>query len=316
MIALRAEHVRKSYGSTVALHDASLTMQQGEILALLGANGSGKTTLVKTLATLLTKDSGRITVMGEELEGNETYIRQLIGYVGQDTERSAYSRLTVAENLMFFGRLRNLSTSMIKERIQKLARHFEFEENVNKLFGHLSGGQKQTVVIMRALLHDPIIIFLDEPTKGLDPLIARRIRKYLKTFVAQEGKSLLLTSHIMTEVDELAHRVALINKGTIPIVDRPSVLKAALGPQDIIEIQRQGLPESTIQKILQQQAVVSELNKDPEWASFGVLDYFEGTDQILRTLKEDNLRLTIRHRHVTLEDAYVHHVGALHERFE
>lgn len=316
MIALLAEHVRKTYGSTVALQDASLTMQQGEILALLGANGSGKTTLIKTLATLITRDSGRITVLGDDLDGNENAIRQLIGYVGQDTERSAYARLTGEENLMFFGRLRNLSVATIRARIQKLARHFEFEDHMKKQFGHLSGGQKQTVVIMRAFLHDPMIIFLDEPTKGLDPIIARRIRQYLKSYVSQEGKSLLLTSHIMTEVEELADRVALINKGTIPIAGRPSALKASLGPQDMIEIQKQGLPESTVRKILQQNSVALQLDKDPEWASFGIADFFEGTDQILRTLKEDNLRLPIRHRHVTLEDAYIYHVGALHEKFE
>lgn len=316
MHALQAEHVRKTYGSTVALQDASLTMQHGEILALLGANGSGKTTLIKTLATLLTRDSGRITVLGEDLDGHENAVRHLIGYVGQDTERSAYARLTVEENLMFFGRLRNLRPAFIKAQTAKLATHFEFEANMQKQFGHLSGGQKQTVVIMRALLHDPVIIFLDEPTKGLDPIIARRIRTYLKSFVRQEGKSLLLTSHIMTEVDELADRVALIYKGTIPIADKPAALKASLGPQDIIEIQKRGLPESTTQKIMQQSAVVTHMDQDPEWTSFGISDFFAGTDQILRTLEADDLRLPIRHRHVTLEDAYVHHVGALAEKFE
>lgn len=315
MLALSAQTVRKTYGKTVALQDVTFTMQQGEILALLGANGSGKTTLIKTLATLLVKDSGEINVLGFNIDSHPEEIRCLIGYVGQDTERSAYARLTVEENLMFFGRLRNLSSREVKARIDKLSRHFEFQENIKKQFMHLSGGQKQTVVIMRALLHDPAVVFLDEPTKGLDPIIARRIRQYLKSYVSQEGKSLLLTSHIMTEVEELADRVALIRKGTIPFEGRPEVMKSSLGPQELIEIQRQGLPEATLEKIRHLPSVVLPLDRDPEWASFGISNFFEGTDEILQTLKADNVRVPIRYRQVTLEDAFCYHVGALDEKF-
>lgn len=316
MEAVCAEEVWKSYGKTVALQGASLTVEQGEILALLGANGSGKTTLTKTLVTLLVKDSGRIRILGYDIDSNPTQVRQLVGYVGQDTERSAYARLTVVENLMFFGRLRNMRPAEIRSRIEKLSYHFEFDEHLNKQFMHLSGGQKQTVVIMRALLHDPPVLFLDEPTKGLDPVIARRIRNYLKAYIKQEGKSLLLTSHIMNEVEEMADRVALIRKGKVLFTERPDTMKAALGPQDMIEIRSEGLPEATIQKILNLPSVVKQLHRKPEWTCFGVSDFFEGTSEILRVLKEDGLRLPIRHRQVTLEDAFIHHVGGLDESLE
>src|SRR5207248_2685575 len=150
---LTAKEVYKSYGTTSVLKGVSLDLFEGEILALLGPNGSGKTTFIKILATLLTKDSGDIEIMGYNLDRDVDPIRHLFGYVGQDTERSAYARLTVRENLQFFGTLHGLSRKQINSQIQKLVGYFDFEANINKLFHHLSGGQKQTVVIMRALLY-------------------------------------------------------------------------------------------------------------------------------------------------------------------
>ncbi len=132
----------------------------------------------------------------------------------------------------------------------------------------LSGGQKQTVVIMRALLHDPPVLFLDQPTKGLDPVIARRIRHYLKSYIKQEGKSSCSLPTLMNEVEELADRVALIKKGKILFIERPEVMKASLGPKEMIEIKSRGLPESTIQKILKLNSVVKQIPRDSEWTSF------------------------------------------------
>ena len=205
---LAAEDVWKSYGDQIALRGASLELGQGEILALLGPNGAGKTTLIKVLATLLTKERGRVEILGHDLDVDGEAIRHLFGYVGQDTERSAYARLSVGENLRFFGRLRGLSASIIDRQIDKLAGQFDFHANLDKLFVTLSGGQKQTVVIMRALLHDPPLVYLDEPTKGLDPIVAKRIRTFLRQLAVEEGKAMLLTSHVLSEVDEMADRVA------------------------------------------------------------------------------------------------------------
>ncbi len=222
---LSARNICKRYGKFTALNGASLDLYPGEILALLGPNGAGKTTLIKILATLLQKDLGSVEILGHDLDQETETIKHLIGYVGQDSERSAYPRLTVWENLMFFGSLRGMDKKEIRSQANALIDHFDFQDQMNKLFVTLSGGQKQTVVIMRALLHDPPVIYLDEPTKGLDPIIARRIRAFLKYFAHEQGKTLLLTSHILSEVDEMADRVALIEKGRIHIVDLPERLK-------------------------------------------------------------------------------------------
>ena len=313
---LSATNVRKCYGQAIALKDASLTLHQGEIVALLGPNGAGKTTFIKILATLLSKDSGMVKVMGYDLDRYPNEIRHLFGYVGQDTERSAYARLTVVENLHFFGALRGLSKQQIEQQIKKLAGYFNFEDRLDKLFVHLSGGQKQTVVIMRALLHDPPLIYLDEPTKGLDPLIAQKIRAFLQQYVYQEGKSLLLTSHILSEVDELATRVALIHRGTIPIMGTPAELKTAVGATDLIEIERRPLPQTTQERLAHLEPILFSLDRRSDWLSLGVVDPMAGMEAIIQTLRQEGVKARFRHHIVSLEDAFVHHIGELDEQFE
>lgn len=313
---LSANHVRKTYGNLIAVKDASLELHQGEILALLGPNGAGKTTFIKILATLLVKDQGKVEILGYDLDQHPDEIRHLFGYVGQDTERSAYARLTVVENLHFFGALRGMSKKQIDQRIEKLATDFDFKENLNKLFVTLSGGQKQTVVILRAFLHDPPLVYLDEPTKGLDPIIAKKIRAFLKRIVHEEGKSLLLTSHVLTEVDDMAHRVALIHRGSIPVVGTPGELKAALGATEFVEIEKSALPATTRERILGLEPVLSSMERDPQWVSFGVTDPLAGAEAIIRILREENVRAGFRHHTVSLEDAFLHHVGELAEKFD
>jgi ABC-2 type transport system ATP-binding protein len=236
--------------------------------------------------------------------------------VGQDTERSAYARLTVAENLRFFGSLRGLSKKQIDRQTEKLATYFDFQANLGKLFVHLSGGQKQTVVIMRALLHDPPLLYLDEPTKGLDPIIGKKIRSFLRQFVAEEGKSLLLTSHILSEVDEMASRVALIHQGTISVWGTSAELKSAVGATEFVEIEKNGLPTATQEKILQLEPVLVSVERNSNWLSFGVSDLMGGAEAIIQTLRQDNIQAKFRHHTVSLEDAFVHHIGELAEKFD
>jgi ABC-2 type transport system ATP-binding protein len=318
MAVIIAEHVSKKYGNTVALQDVSLELKQGEILGLLGTNGSGKTTFIKILATLLAKDSGKVEIFGYDIdkERNEQKIRSLIGYVGQDTERSAYARLTVNENLRFFGRLRGLSKQEIDAGIEKLCEYFDFASNLDKEFMRLSGGQKQMVVIMRALLHDPPIIYLDEPTKGLDPIVAKKIRSFLKEYVTKEQKTLLLTSHNLSEVDELADRVSLMYRGSNPLLGTSSDLKKEIGIKEFIEVRKESLPVSIGEKIMGLKTVLTRVETDPEWVSFGVTTFFEGIEDIIRVLREEGIEVGFRHRSVTLEDVFINSVGILNEKFD
>ena len=314
---LQAEDIRKTYGkNATALDGVNFNMKPGEIHSLLGPNGAGKTTLIKIMATLLTKDSGTVNILGYDLDTQENELKHVLGYVGQDTERSAYARLTVRENLRFFGSLRGLSKDFIDDQITKLGDYFDFNGNIEKQFNDLSGGQKQAVVIMRALLHDPPVIFLDEPTKGLDVIIAKRIRNFLKDYAQKEGKSLLLTSHIMSEVEELSDRVSLINKGKIAITNSPIALKKDLGIQDFIELQRDALPQSTYERIKNLDVVALTLDKDEHWYSFGVNDLLDASEEIIRVLRQEGLKIGFRHSEVSLEDAFIHYVGSAGDNFE
>lgn len=313
---LYASNVQKFYGKSHILNDVSLAINEGEILALLGANGAGKTTFIKILATLLNKDAGKVEILGFDLDHNPKEIRRIIGYVGQDTERSAYARLTVRENLLFFGRLRGLSGRQIDREIEKLSTYFDFDGHLNKQFMLLSGGQKQTVVIMRALLHNPAVIYLDEPTKGLDPIISQRIRRFLKDYVRQEKKTLLLTSHILTEVDELADRIALIYQGTIPITGLSDELKASVGCREFIEIRRDAVSPRLERELLELPSVNQRIDRDSTWLTLGVMDFFEAAQAIIPLLKSHGVTAGFHHRAVTLEDAFIHQVGTLNERFE
>jgi len=313
---LIAEHVQKKYGTHLALQDASLQLHSGEILALLGPNGAGKTTLIKILATLLNKDGGKVKILGYDLVAHAETIRHLVGYVGQDTERSAYARLTVWENLQFFGALRGMSKSQVQAQASRLVDYFDFHGQMERLFGSLSGGQKQTVVILRALLHDPPLIYLDEPTKGLDPLIGRRIRSFLKRYVHEQGKSLLLTSHVLSEVDELADQVALIQGGRIHVSGTPQSLKEALGAHEFVELEKSGLSDAVLARLLSLPVVCSQMEREAGWISLGVSDAMAGAEAIIQVLRAEHVQTSFRHHSATLEDAFLHHIGALQERFD
>jgi ABC-2 type transport system ATP-binding protein len=313
---ISAHHVRKSYGDAVALKDVSFEVEQGEIVALLGPNGAGKTTFVKILATLLAKDAGEVTILGYDLDRDERDIRHVFGYVGQDTDRSAYARLSAADNLRFFGALRGLNRATVEDRIDKLTDYFDFHGQLDKDFGQLSGGQKQTVVVMRALLHDPAVVYLDEPTKGLDPMAARKLRTFLKNYVHGERKSILLTTHILSEVEELASRVALMYGGQIGVADSPEGLKSAVGATQFVEVLRADLPEATRTRIERLESVLFVNDSDPHWTSFAVRDPFEGAESILRTLREERVLAKFRLRSVSLEDAFIHYIGVLNDTFD
>ncbi len=234
--AVVAEDVRKRYRTSEVLAGASLTVGAGETLALLGRNGAGKTTLVKILAGALSRDAGRVALLGQELGVDAAAAADLCGWVGQDSERSAYARLTVGENLRYFGALRGLRRRELAARIGLLAEALGFAARLDALFGTLSGGQKQAVIIARALLPAPRVALLDEPTKGLDPVAAGRVRSFLRAEV-RTGMALLLTSHVLADVEALADRVAVVREGRVR--EEPlAPLLAALAAADPAEVER------------------------------------------------------------------------------
>jgi len=223
-----------------ALDCVDLTIEDGEVFGLLGPNGAGKTTLVRILATLLSATDGSAAVGGYDVRRDEQAVRRIIGYAGQDSERSAYFRLTVRENLLYFGHaLRGVPIRTAKERIDAIAGAVGFADQLDKHFSTLSGGQKQLMIVMRALLHHPQIVFMDEPSKSLDPVTADRVRRFLVDYARAHGMTILLTTHNMDEAEDICDRLAFINEGRIRFVGTPRAFRRSVTVQETVEVAMQ-----------------------------------------------------------------------------
>ncbi|MEM2922194.1 MAG: ABC transporter ATP-binding protein, partial [Candidatus Bathyarchaeia archaeon] len=247
-VLIFAEGIKKTYrtgGKVVeALRGVNLKVNKGEIVCLLGPNGAGKTTLVKILTTLLLPDEGRARVAGYDILSQSDKVRRAIGYAGQDSERSAYFRLTARENLIFFARaFHGLDLEEAKRRISKLAEILGFSEKLDTYFIALSGGEKQMFVIMRALIMNPAVLFMDEPSKSLDPIAASKMRSYLRDYARESGAALLVTTHNMKEAEELANRVVMINKGEVVFDGPPEDMRRSVTKAEVIEISGNNIEE-------------------------------------------------------------------------
>jgi ABC-type multidrug transport system ATPase subunit len=211
--------------SVVALTGITFQVRAGEALALLGANGAGKSTLLKILATLLLPTNGRAQIAGHDAVVNPRAVRRQIGYhAGSDL--GFYARLTGRENLRFFGRLNHVSSAASTQRISLFAQQFHLEEALDRQLRTLSSGTVQRLSLARALLHQPLVLLLDEPTRSLDAIAASDFRRFLKVEVLSRGDtSLLFASHTLPEVELLADRVAVIDAGRLVACDTPAALK-------------------------------------------------------------------------------------------
>jgi ABC-2 type transport system ATP-binding protein len=211
----------KSNQPVEALKNVSFNIEEGEIFGLIGKNGAGKTTLTKIIATLIQPTSGRVLVKGYDSVTDEVKVRSMIGLATAE-ERSFYWRLSCEQNLMFFARLYSLSDREAKRRIYELFEKLNLTPLAKRRFSELSTGNKQRLAIARALLPNPEVLLLDEPTRSLDPLAAAEMRSLI---VSLKGVSILLTSHNLSEIEELCHRVAIISKGKIQDIDTPENLR-------------------------------------------------------------------------------------------
>jgi ABC-2 type transport system ATP-binding protein len=286
-----------------ALDNVSFKVAEGEVFGLLGPNGAGKTTLVKILTTLLKPTKGQATVGRYDVEKEESKVRLLIGYAGQDSERSAYFRLKVKENLLYFAyALRDVPIKIVKERIKYIASTIGFGDRLDKHFIALSGGEKQLVIMMRAILHNPKICFLDEPTKSLDPLTARKVRSFLKSYAEENRITICLTTHNMKEAEEFCDRIAFLNRGRLRFIGSPSDFKKSVTVKEIVEI---GVPslgkslENKIQKISGVSNMTHNLN-----IKLYCDDAFNVLNEVLAVLKVAGIKVPVRMVEPSLEDAF------------
>ncbi len=209
----RTALLRKAPKKVRALQDVSFTSGPGEVLGLLGPNGAGKTTLIKILATLIIPDSGTAVVCGHDLRRRPRQVRRHIGLVNT-SERSFYWRLTGKQNLEFFASLWGFSKSGAQNRVAELLEMVGLKEKTNTAFMNYSSGLQQRLAVARALLADPRILLLDEPTRSLDPVAAAELRNFSKTRLAGElGKTIIWCTHNLKEAGDICDRLAIIHKG-------------------------------------------------------------------------------------------------------
>jgi ABC-type multidrug transport system ATPase subunit len=209
-----------------ALHSISLEVAPGEAVALLGANGAGKSTLLRILATLLLPTRGCASVAGHDIVKEDSAVRMRLGYHA-GTDQGFYPRLTGRENLRFFGRLNHLTGSLLSSRINALAEQFHCISALDRQVRTLSSGTVQRLSLLRALLHQPSVLLLDEPTRSLDTIAASDFRRFLKSEVIDAcGTALLFASHTLHEIEFLADRIAVLHEGKLLALESCSSLKA------------------------------------------------------------------------------------------
>lgn len=310
MYALETKNVKKTYKSrkkeTKALKGIDLKIKRGEIFGLLGPNGAGKTTFIKICTTLLGKTEGEVKVLGLDIDKKEKEIRRRIGYIGQDSERSTYARLTGRENLEFFATLYNVSKEDFQERLEEFKRTYENEEIFEKQVMKLSGGQKQAIVVMRGFLHNPDLVFADEISKGLDPIAAKKIRNFVRDYAKEKGKTILITSQIMSEIEELCDRVAIIHEGKVVAVDTPQNLMDEIDLQLIELRMRSG--EQVTPDFLQVLTAIDSIYAVEQENGFVKLSVTEGTkafESVMEMCDKYNLNPIVSYRTATLEDVFL-----------
>src|SRR5580704_6994133 len=224
---IRVEHLTKDFGSIHAVRDVTFEVQKGEIFAFLGPNGAGKTTTIKMLTTLLRPTSGKLEIDGLDPAHEQTEVRKRFGIVFQDP--SLDDELTALENLDIHGVLYHVPRKVRMERGESLLKLFELWERRNDPVKQFSGGMRRRLEIARGLLHTPKIVFLDEPTLGLDPQTRNQLWTHVKKLNEEEGVTVFLTTHYMEEAERVAHRIAIIDHGKIVAQGTAAELKEQTG---------------------------------------------------------------------------------------
>jgi ABC-2 type transport system ATP-binding protein len=303
--------LRRKVKEVLAVDGIDFNLAQGELFGLLGPNGAGKTTTVKMLTTLLTPTAGQAHVLGYDLVREADRIRPRIGFVFGG-ERGLYWRLSGFDNLVYFANLYHVPPDVQKQRIPYLLELVGLGGRGDEKIEGYSRGMKQRLHIARALLHDPELLFLDEPTMGLDPVGARELRNTIRD-LQSERKTILLTTHYMFEADALCQRIAVINHGKIVALDTPAGLKQHVQDLSVVEVEVFGIPPQAIERVraLESVDMVSVENRDQKQALLVHSD--DGAAAVaplVNTLQALDLRVgNVAVREPTLEDAYVRLVG-------
>ena len=304
--AISVEGLTRDFDEVKAVDNVTFQVRRGEMFGFLGPNGARKTTTISMMCTLLHPTSGKVNVWGHDAQREPDKVRSEIGIVFQDP--SVDEDLTGYENMWFHARLYKVDRAIIDQRIHEMLDMVELTDRAHDQVKTYSGGMKRRLEIARGLLHHPHVLFLDEPTLGLDPQTRRHIWDYIRKLNAEEGVTIFLTTHYMDEADELCNRIAIIDHGRIVAMDTPDGLKASLGG-DVVRLQIPECDEACMDA-LKDIPGVSSVRPQENGLILGV---DEGTSTIpriidvarSRDLQVDSVTLKVP----TLEDVFIRKTG-------
>jgi ABC-2 type transport system ATP-binding protein len=301
--------LRRTTKEIVAVEDISFEISRGELFGLLGPNGAGKTTTVKMLATLLIPTGGSANIQGYDVVKQSNEVRKRIGFIFGG-ERGLYWRLSGIDNLRYFASLYHVDPQVAQKRIPFLLEMVGLQGRGSERVEGYSRGMKQRLHVARTLLHDPQILFLDEPTIGLDPVGARDFRQVIRN-LQSEKKTILLTTHYMFEADALCQRVGVINHGCIVALDSPEGLKQHVSDLSVIELEVFGIPQEIIERLRAQPYVDAVAVENRDQRQVLQVQSLRGSAAVPDLMASLNgVRVgRVQVREPTLEDAYVRLVG-------
>ena len=310
MDAIVVEELRKRYKDVQALDGVSFSVRDGEVFGLLGPNGAGKSTTVRTLATLTQPDSGRAMVAGEDVARNPTRVRRAIGYVAQDS--GVDWEATGRENLLLQGRIHGMAGVPLRSRVDELLELVGLRDAADRVARGYSGGMKRRLDIAIGLVHRPRVLFLDEPTTGLDPEARAAMWVEVERLAAQESLTILLTTHYLEEADRLAERVAIVSRGKVVVEGRPAELKSNLRGE-LVTVE---LNEGVDGRVGEAAALVGELDGAHEASGEGQLvrvrfpNGAQAIPLILSRLEDRGFAVgAVTTSRPSLDDVYLHYTG-------
>ena len=306
MSSIETEGLTKRFGSLKAVDQLSFEVGEGEVFGLLGPNGAGKTTTVRVLACLISPSKGSAKVGGYDIRRDPMKVRQTVGILTENP--SLYERLTAYENMDFFAEAYGLSGLQEKrDRIRELLEFFELWERRNDKVATFSKGMKQKLAIARAIVHNPAILFLDEPTAGLDPESAKGIRDLMKRLSAHEKHTILLCTHRLEDAEKLCSRVMIIKRGKSVVVGTPEALRDKIAGQPVLEVRLKEIDQKIVEAVRELEEV-REIDVDDSATRLLITvdDVKSAAPEVVRRIVyADGMVFSVNILRPSLEEAYL-----------
>jgi len=307
---------RKELETVTAVDHLNLKIRKGELFGLLGPNGAGKTTLVKILCTLLPPDEGNAYVNGFDVVRQQMDVKKSIGALFSVGERGAFWRLDGYRNLEFFSAIYNVPRRRRHERIMEVLDLVGLKDKAFEHYQKYSGGMKRKLALARALLPDPPILLLDEPTTGLDVISSRSLREFIRNNLSREsGKTVLYTTHYVEEASQICDRICILNRGKLVACDTPDAIRGITKKGEVVEIRVSAITDAQIEAIKTMEGVVSMASemKDSVLGQRRLRLHLESIDSLPAVLdfffKEKIRLIDLKHEEPTLEDAFIKLTG-------